>query len=112
MYTPAYPIMPYFYKEYKKIQLFSYFRYFLWSMGSIICSVWIYFTTVYGLGLDRPCDSAGRVGDMRSLSSNLSLSSFLAITIVAYLDMYNFTYFSWIIFGVLTLLLALLYFII
>lgn len=112
MYSPAYTLMPYFYKEYKRIGLFSYKRYILWSIGAIAASAWIYFTTVYGIGFFGPTDAFGRVADERSLSSSLSLTSFLAITIVAYLDMYNFTIFSWFVFGVLTILIALIYFII
>lgn len=112
MYTPAYPMMPYFYREYRKIELFSYFRYCFWSLGALANSAWIFFLTIYGIGSFASTDSRGRVADMRSMSSNLSLTSFLVITVVAYLDMYNFTVVSWFVFGILTIFVAFIYFII
>jgi hypothetical protein len=112
MYSPAYIVMPRFYKEYKSIKLFSYFKYIMWSIASLVCSAFIFFTTIYGLTTFSPGGSHGHISDFRSVSWSLSISTFIAITIVIYLDMYNFTYVSWFVLGVLTILVAVIYFII
>lgn len=66
--------------------------------------------TIYALGGIN--DPAGYVTDMRGLSTSLSLSTFLIITVIVYLDMYNFTAVSWFILLIMSLLVALIYFIV
>ena len=43
-YQPAYKKLPIFYQEFKKMDLFSYKRYLLWTIMGIILSLLINFT--------------------------------------------------------------------
>jgi hypothetical protein len=112
MYPPAYPMQPQFYKFYRNAGLFSYFRYIVWSAMAIGTSAWIYFVTIYGLSSYNALEASGRVSDLRVFSSNMSISCFLVITTVVYLDMYNFTVVSWFTLWVLTILVAFFFYLI
>lgn len=112
MYPPARPYQPIFYREYKKMGLFSYFRYFLWSFMAVVISVFVFFTTIYALPSDSPLDGSGRVPDRRTISANLSLSIILIVTLIIYMDCYNFTIWTWFVFLILTVLLMFLFYII
>jgi phospholipid-translocating ATPase len=112
MYPPVRPMMPLFYKEFKKMGLFSYSRYFLWSMASVVAGTFVFFTTIYGLSSLNSGDNSGRVPDRRAVSSNLSLSTFFIITLWIFFDVYNYTIWTWFTFLILTLLVALLYYLI
>ena len=57
-------------------------------------------------------DVVGRISDFRFISSNMSISVFLVITVVAYIDMYNFTVVTWFTIWILTILVALIYYLI
>lgn len=92
--------------------LFSYTRYFLWSISGAVIGAYVFFTTIYGVPSDSPLDGSGRVPDRRTISANLSLSAILITTIIIYMDCYNFTIWTWFIFIILTLLVIFLFYII
>jgi phospholipid-translocating ATPase len=96
MYPPARPMMPIFYREFKKMGLFSYSRYILWSLTGLFSGIFVFFVTIYGLSSLTSGDNSGRVPDRRAIASNLSVSTLLIVTLVIYFDTYNFTIWTWI----------------
>lgn len=105
-------MQPQFYKWYRSSGLFSYLRYAIWSAAAIGASAWIFFNTIYGLSSYNALEAGGRVSDLRIFSSNASISCFLVITTVIYLDMYNFTVISWFTLWILTILVAFFFYIV
>ena len=82
MYSPASNYLPVMYRDYKKLQLFSYWRFFLWTILAIIYAVFIFFTSLYVLDSTTGTDNNGRIPDQFSLAVNLQLSLYFFVTAV------------------------------
>jgi phospholipid-translocating ATPase len=111
-YPPARSMMPIFYKEFKEMGLLSYSRYFLWCLTSIAAATFVFFTTIYGLSSMSPGDNSGRIPNHTSIASSLSISTLLIITLIIYIDTYNFTIWTWFNLLILGILVNFLYYII
>lgn len=112
MYPPAKPYQPLFYKEYKRMGLFSYTRYIIWSITAIFAGTFVLFTTIYGYSSLNAADSQGRVPDRRGVGGVMALSAFLSVTLLIVYDSYNLTLWSWFNLIFLTLLVSLIFFIV
>ena len=71
MYRPVGNYLPIMYRDYKKLQLFSYWRFFLWTAVAIVYGVWLFFTTLYVLDSTTATDNLGRIPDQFSVAVNL-----------------------------------------
>jgi hypothetical protein len=82
MYSPVSNYLPVMYRDYKKLQLFSYWRFFLWTILAIIYGVFIFFTSLYVLDSTTGTDNNGRIPDQFSLAVNLQFSLYFFVTAV------------------------------
>ena len=93
-YTEAYDRLPVFYKEFKKMKLFSYKRYLIWTGLGIILSVFINFLINNSLGGTQLVDSDGHPADFKAEAEAGALGLSFAIIMVIIVDIYNFTCFT------------------
>ena len=71
LYPPVAGYMPIMYKDLKLLQLFSYWRFTLWTAAGIVYAVWLFFTTLYVLDSTRATDNHGRIPDHDSVAMNI-----------------------------------------
>lgn len=112
MYPPAKPYQPLFYKEFKRMGLFSYCRYAIWALTAVAAGTFVFFTTIYGFSSLNSADAFGRAPDKRGVSAVMAVSTFLFITLIITYDCYNLTIWTWFNLIVLTLVVSLIFFII
>lgn len=71
MYPQIAGYLPTMYRDFKRIQLFSYWRFTLWTLAGIVYAVWIFFTTQYVLDSRIATDNHGRIPDQYSVATNV-----------------------------------------
>lgn len=71
LYGPANHYLPLMYKDSKRLQLFSYWRFTLWTLAGIVYAVWLFFTTYYVLDSRTATDNHGRIPDQMSVAMNI-----------------------------------------
>lgn len=62
-YPPAYRKLPIFYKEIKERDLFSYKRYIIWTLFSIVIAIFIFVSAKFSLGSINSIGENGQPGD-------------------------------------------------
>lgn len=90
-YPQAYALEPSFYSDFKKLDLFSYRRYILWSLLGMLLSFYIHFSYIYVLGGTSSVSENGYPGDYKTYASGTALILTLISIFIVKCDLNSFT---------------------
>lgn len=100
------------YRDSKKLQLFSYWRFTLWTLAAIIYAVWIYFTTFYVLDSHIATDNHGRIPDQMSIAMNIEMSLYIFVSAIMIIEIRGYNLWMWFLVLFMTFVIGIIFFLI
>lgn len=85
--------LPEIYKETRKKELFSYKRYFIWSVNGVIVGSLLYYIVRLSLSSVEAANVSGHVSDANTLEIINGINLVGTVMLVSYMDMKVRTYF-------------------
>lgn len=86
--------LPSLYKYCRSTDLFSYKRYILWSIFSIVCAFWLFYPTLYVMDPKASVNERGNTADWISFSTNLEVTCCLVVMCVLAMDLQMYTWWT------------------
>lgn len=93
-YPPAYRKLPIFYKEIKDRNLFSYKRYFAWTVFGVLAAIFIFVSSRFSLGSIESIGETGQPGDYGHQAEQFALCLTFISVMVLIMDIKMYTLFS------------------